>query len=132
MNRKEVIKFLLEELKKVPNREVCLVATEEQIERIAEELEFDGVGGFLNTKKSLNLTVAEVPKDLHFEVVLYFILMTEFSEYFPEDSEIWNLDDGDTLKFIDDVKAIPGFDPIESISLAWVEDVLEHIEQMDF
>ena len=131
MNRKEVIKLLLAEFPKVPNREVCQVATENEFERIAEELEFEEVGGFLKEGK-LNLTVAEVPKEFRFEVVLYFILMTDFSEYYPQDSEIWNLDDGDTLKFIDDVKEILGVDSTESISLAWAEDVVEHIEQMDF
>lgn len=110
MNRKEVIELLLAEFPKVPNREVCQVATENEIERIAEELNFDEVSRFLNNKKTLNLTVAEVPKEMHFEMILYFILMTEYYAEYDEYNkyQIWNYDDADTLKFIQNVGLILG------------------------
>ena len=41
MNRDEAKKILLEQLEKLPNREVCRIATKEEVETIVKQMEID-------------------------------------------------------------------------------------------
>lgn len=137
MKREEVIKFFLEELKKVPNREVCQVATEDQIHRISKELDFEIMDQFLKNE-NLALKISEVPKEFHFEMVLYFLLMAEH-KMSAIDSKVWK-EDADTQKFIKNMKDILGLDKSgerrlfvsNKLCFTNLEWFLDYIEELNF
>lgn len=128
MNREEAKKFLLEELKKVPDRDVCRVATEEQIQRIAAELDFETMIDFLEVE-DLELSIAEIPEKLHTEIVLYFCMLTEYEYYVGiSDEAVWNakLDDESTYNFITNIKRIFWLSESERVTEICIADFLEY------
>ena len=99
LNREEAKKFLLEELKKVPNREVCRqCATVEQLNRIFKEIEFDEMADFL-IGDNLELKISEIPEDQKFEAILYFSNLNRIKGV--GDWEIWDLIDVQTGEWYD-------------------------------
>lgn len=102
MNREEAVKFLLEELKKVPNRDVLRLATEEQMERIAAELDLETMKNFLK-EDDLKLNIQEIPEELYTEISLYFCMLQQFTGRYVYDSEVWACDEN-TLQFIESVR----------------------------
>lgn len=98
-------KFFLEELKKVPNRDVLKVATREEIRRIAEEIDFMAIERIYAESPSLGLVKSDVPPELLFEANFIFNLSLEFEEELHTGGHwevyyVWNLNDSDTHKML--------------------------------
>ncbi len=126
MNREQVLEFLLKELEKVPNRDVCRVATEEQMKRIAAELDFEAILEFL-LDEDLKLCISEIPEGFHMEIILYFAMMTEVDEsQFPYEGEIWDLFDKATGDFVANVKQIFLNSERQEIASIWSFEFLEY------
>ena len=80
MDQTAAQEFLFKQLDtQVPNEEICRVATKEQIERIAAEIDFEPIKDYFETG-SLGLTIRNVPPDLWFKLTLWSILITESFE----------------------------------------------------
>lgn len=104
MNRLEAKKFLLKELKKVPNREVFKVATKSQLEIITEEIivEIDKkVEVFLKENESFLFKAKEIPNNLWFEMVAFLALTAEAVEVEDVDA-IWGYDNEQFFNFMDE------------------------------
>ena len=123
MNREEALEILLEQLKKVPNREVCKCATAEEIIRIFEEINFGKIYDFIFTG-NLALKISEIPEDQKFEVILYF---SKFSEI--ERVAYWYLcdyDDDQTEKWHERSKEILEIDWFSELFEVDVDTLLEY------
>ena len=74
--------------------------------------------------------MAEVPKEFHFEMVLYFILMTEVV---PEKAnfQVWNFGDPDTLQFIQNIAISLGFDEESDPAFMDLYDFLYGVKEED-
>ncbi len=99
----------LEELRKnVPNRDVCRVATKEQIEQIMAEVNFEFVDELLENR----IMISHIPEDILFEMVLYVLSTTEWEEEAIiagfTDFQIFNLEDKKTRIFINVIKKMFG------------------------
>ena len=105
MNREQVLEFLLKELEKVPNRDVCRVATEEQMERIAAELDFETILEIWLVE-DLKLYISEIPEELRTEVIVYFCLLTEYEYADLNEKEIWSYYDEETLAFLTNIEEV--------------------------
>lgn len=103
--REEIIKFLLEELKKVPNREICQVVTAEQMDRIIAELNFEPMLEFL-VKDDLEIKSHEIPLELRTEMVLYICILEEENDRYFYDDEIWDFDDAAVEEFVENTKKL--------------------------
>ena len=130
MERKEVIKVLFEELeKKVPNRDICRVATKEQIQRIMKEVDFEAIERYLESK-SLGLTAADIPRELVFEMILYSLSTTEWdkdgSTIYYMDTTLWNLEDAATKIFIQGIKKVFGLDDFKELTCLKLDDFLKY------
>lgn len=138
MKRDEAVKFLLEELKKVPNLDVCRVATDQQMKRIAAEIDFETMQSFwldavLNADldAGLELKISEVPVELYTEVILYFCMLVEYRRALPDDDDIWNLEDEATVAFLSKVKHLFQLDEDEDFMDIYVSDFLEYAAKSD-
>lgn len=100
-------KFFLEELKKVPNRDVLKVATWEEILRIAREIDFQAVEQIYFKANGLKLKKCDIPAEELFEANFFFNLSSEFEEQLKTIGEwtvhnVWDLNDSDTCKMLED------------------------------
>lgn len=98
-------KFFLEELKKVPNRDVLKVATREEIRRIAEEIDFMAIERIYAESPSLGLLKSDIPSELLFEANFIFNLSLEFEKELGTGGSwevyyVWNLEDLDTYRMV--------------------------------
>ena len=92
-------KFFLEELKKVPNRDVLKVATREEILRIAEEIDFKAIK---EMAYGLGLEKKDIPSELLFEANFFFSLSLEVSIRGSWGVfDVWNLKDSDTYQMVE-------------------------------
>ena len=126
-------KFLVEELKKVPNREICKVITKEQFERVVKELDLETMKNYLENC-ALSLTVADIPDDMWFETILYLVLLTERTEgctIFYLDENLFDLN-AETKEKISVIKKTIGY--VGEISLLEIDLLLKYCksERPDF
>lgn len=105
MNRDEMIAFMIEELKKIPNRDRCKTETEEHMGWLAAEVDFEKLERFLAIG-DLGLDIGEVPSNFYTEVYLYFVMAEEYTSQYFFDFEIWNLEDEATCDFLANAKEI--------------------------
>lgn len=98
--------LFLEEIKKVPNRDVLRVATRAEIRRIAEEIDFEAIERIYAESPSLGLVKSDIPEDMLFEANFIFNLSLEFETElhtggYWEVYYVWNLEDLDTYKMVE-------------------------------
>ena len=128
MNRDEAKKILLEQLEKLPNREICRIATEEEIETIVKQVEIDveNTVSQILLVDNLYFKLSEIPKDKRFEAILYLALYSEeFKDfYILDDFEIWDLADTETDIWIEKLKRMLEIDT--DLSCICLKDVLEY------
>lgn len=139
MERKKIMKLFLRDLRrKVPNQKKCQVATEEEIMGMARKIDFEPMEKFLS-QNSLDLTLSEIPQELRFNSVCYFVLCTEVmmeeSHQLLDDSEIWNFSDYETLHYITDIlNEINTYQeyPYEEITEVYLSDFLDCVYNNNF
>lgn len=75
LDREDVVNALIDQLKRVPNEELCrTVITEEQIMTVAEQvLNFQKVTDYL-LKNDLEIERYEIPDELWFEMILFMAM----------------------------------------------------------
>ena len=115
MNRKEIIRFLLGEVAKLPNRQECREKeiTESQLEVIAAKvIDFAPIEQFISKNCYVGLTASEIPFNAWFELISYFILNTQRDEagviYYSDDI-IWNTADEATKEKLIEIKELIGY-----------------------
>ena len=107
-DRKAIRHLLMQQTRRLPNREKCKILTEEHLQLIRIfKLNFTEIENFLATD-SLNLKKFDIKRAAWFKVILFFILQTEWGEddvpiYFPDD-KIWDMTDPKTIEMIDEIK----------------------------
>lgn len=76
MDRESVVKELIMQLKRLPDRKMCAtVVTEKQLRIIAQQmLDFRNVTDYIEDGSDLNLEESEIPNDLWFQLVLFISL----------------------------------------------------------
>lgn len=112
MNAKEKSLFL-EQIKKVPNRDVLKVATRDEILRIAEEIDFKAIEEIYFKAHGLELKKSDIPAEELFEVNFFFNLSSEFEEELETIgewtvSDVWNLKDSNTCQMLQDYAILIG------------------------
>ncbi len=128
---KQNAKILFEILEeKVPNREVCRVASQQEIERIMAE-----VNAIIEEKKieeqRIEITAEKLPREIVFEMVLYIISTTEWLGYEDDnisynDKKFWNLEDKATRNFVNGIKMVFGIAKSEQLTSLKLEDFLAY------
>ena len=128
MDRKEVLEHLLEELTKLPNRQLCCEVTADEVRKIADlELDFDPLVDFINADNCLKLKSSEVSEN-RIQALLYFSLMNEHVGCMM-DYHIWNYEDEDTGRFIETAEQIfevGVYNSLCDLCDVSVEDILEY------
>lgn len=122
MERENAIKIFLDQLGKVPNRDACKVATKEKIEEIAKKMNFGEIWNFLE-EHDLDLTVKDIPKEQHYEVILASALFNEWSKDEIYTWEIWDESDKATGEMLNKVRELFECDILSDLTIS---DFLEY------
>lgn len=131
MERKELVEKLIEEFKKVPNRDVCRVATKDEVKVIADEMKIDFETMIqFSSSKALLLTICAIPKEFHFEAIMFFTMAGDyyFDEFYFQNPEetIWNLNDQETLDEGEKIKVV-----FYNLDKVWLNSILDiRVEDM--
>lgn len=107
--RKELLKSLTRDLQKtMPNRNYCKRLSMEELKKLAHRIKYDQITYYL-WDCELKLKASEIPKRLWFQLILYFILYSEYildmniSENL-EDSQIFDMNDTETREKLNNIK----------------------------
>lgn len=107
MTGQKALESLLKEFEKVPSRDVCRVATEQQMERIAADFDFETMEEFFEDHcLHLDLCVSQIPAELRMEAIVYFAMLTEYVDPCIVEDEVWDRHDEETADFLTSVKEI--------------------------